>query len=112
MASLTLRGEGRVGEIAALLVREVPKCGMSCELVEEIRRSLGNGSVYVLVFEKYYMRASNRVTLTVVVSQDGSDVVVDAVSAGGQGAVFKYDWGAEDEFAAEVEQVLKGSRFK
>lgn len=94
MASLTLRGEGRVGEIAALLVREVPRCGMSCELVEEIRRSLGNDSVYVLVFEKYYMRASNRVTLTVVVSQDGPDVVVDAVSAAAARGLFSNMIGA------------------
>lgn len=41
----------------------------------------------LLVFEKYYMRASNRASLTVMLTQNEDMIYIDAIgSDGGQGA--------------------------
>jgi hypothetical protein len=65
-----------------------------------------------MVFEKYFMRASNRASLTVMVSGEGETVCVDAIgSGGGQGAIFKFSWGAEEGFVGTVEKILAGCGF-
>ena len=67
----------------------------------------------VMVFEKYFMRASNRVSLTVVVSGSEGEVQVDAIgSGGGQGAIFSFSWGAEESFAGTVQRILNENGFR
>lgn len=108
MASISLSGMGSTPEIERLLANEITASGLSCELVDSVRYALGSQSVCVMVFEKYYMRASNRASLTVVVSADGDRVLVDAIgSGGGTGALLNFSWGAEDSFVGTVERILR-----
>jgi hypothetical protein len=61
----------------------------------------------MLVFEKYYMRSDNRASLSVMLTQEGDKVNVDAVGAGGgQGALFRFSWGAEENFVSIVQRIL------
>jgi len=113
MASISMIGKGNVIEIAGMLSTEIRNSGMSCELVDSIQRRVGDSTLYVIVFEKYYWRASNRASLTVVVSGDGDNVYVDAIgSGGGQGPIFKMSWGAERSFVSTVEQILQPLGFQ
>ncbi len=113
MASLSMTGTGSADHIAELLTYEIQNSGLSCELVDSIYRSAGNAGIYVMVFEKYYWRASNRASLTVVVSGEGDSVYVDAVSSGGgQGPVFKFSWGAEKDFIGIVAKILSRQGFR
>lgn len=108
MAKLSLTGSGDASDIAAFLSDEMQKDGMSCELVDSVTRSSGTSSIHIMVFEKFFWRASNWASLTVVVSGENSRVCVDAIgSGGGQGMVFKMSWGAEEDFAYAVERILK-----
>ncbi|HOS19043.1 MAG TPA: DUF6054 family protein [Clostridia bacterium] len=112
MASLSMTGKGNVGQIASLLAGEIANSGLSCELVDSVRRTVGGSSFYMMVFEKYYWRASNRASLTVLVSGAGDTVCVDAVgSGGGQGPVFKMSWGAEEDFIGTVADILRPRGF-
>lgn len=104
-----VRGRGNAPEIAGILKSEVVNSGLSCELVESVERA----GVYVLVFEKYYMRNSSRASLTVVISSSGDVVTVDAIgSGGGQGALFSFSWGAEENFAQTVADILEPHGFR
>lgn len=108
MARLSMAGKGNPAQIAELLTREVPGSGLSCELVDSVHHSAGEADLHVLIFEKYYWRASNRASLTVVVSGVGDAVIVDAIGAGGgQGPIFKFSWGAEESFVGVVERILR-----
>lgn len=108
MAKLTLTGPGDPAETADFLCSGIQNSGMSCELVDFVRR----GGCTVMVFEKYYWRASNRASLTVVVSGEDGAVTVDAIgSGGGQGPLFKMSWGAEESFAGTVEDLLRDRDF-
>lgn len=113
MAGLSMKGSGSAAAVAALLEEEIPKSGLSCELVESIRRTVGQSAVHLMVFEKYYMRASNRASLTVMVTENNGEVFVDAVgSGGGQGAIFRFSWGAEEDFVGAVSDLLSGQGFR
>ncbi len=107
MASLSMTGTGNAWEIANILIAEVQNSAMSCQLVDRVSRNLGEITYDLLVFEKYYMRSSNRASLSVCVIGRGAEVLVDAVGAGGgQGVFFKFSWGAEENFVDVVRQIL------
>lgn len=113
MASLNMKGKGNANNIASMLSKEIQNSGFSCELIDSVYKSIGSVTICVMVFEKYYMRSSNRASLTVVVTGEGDDVNVDAIgSGGGQGVLFKLSWGAEENFVSTVEQILKRYGFR
>jgi hypothetical protein len=112
MASLSMKGTGDAQEIANVLISGVQNSAMSCQLVDRISRSLDDFTYDLLVFEKYYMRSSNRASLSVCVIGRGAEVIVDAVGAGGgQGVLFRFSWGAEENFVNVVRQLLSPMGF-
>ncbi|HAE62395.1 MAG TPA: hypothetical protein DCG38_08700 [Eubacteriaceae bacterium] len=113
MASLSMYGKGSVDSVSNFLSKDILNSGVSCEIVDTINRTVGQTSICIMVFEKYYMRSSNRTSLTVSVIGDDKNVCVDAIgSGGGQGAFFKFSWGAEEDFVAQVEKSLINRGFK
>ncbi len=61
----------------------------------------------VLVFEKHYSRAGNRLTLTVTVDNFGQHTRVHGAGGGGGESLFRFDWGASDSFESVVYKALK-----
>lgn len=60
------------------------------------------------MIEKYYHRAGNRLTLSIVISDIAGATHVHAVAGGaGQGAFFKFSWYAEEAFSEAAEKALK-----
>lgn len=113
MAGLSMSGRGSVEAVADLLTEEIQRSAMSCQLVDEVRCIVGGYPVRVMVFDKYYMRVKNRASLTVVVTGENGSVRVDAIgSGGGQGAVFSFSWGAEENFVTTVEDILRAQGFQ
>lgn len=112
MALISLHGSGTADSVANLLRSEIPACGVSCELVESASRQAGDATVVLLVFEKYYYRASNRASLSILVTGCNGSVTVDAIgSGGGQGALFRFSWGAEENFVNTVSDILRQHGF-
>ncbi|MEX1307381.1 MAG: DUF6054 family protein [Eubacteriales bacterium] len=108
MAEQSFRGRGDAKVIARMITDEVQAAGVTNNLVGSKIRENGDMTVVLLVFEKYYMRASNRASLSVMISQarDG-EMTVDAVSSGGgQGVIFSFSWGAEDNFIGLLQKIL------
>lgn len=65
-----------------------------------------NGAV-LLVYEKYFARVSNKITLTIVV--DNLEGVTKVHSIGGgasQSMFFNIDWGASDSFTSLPRNIL------
>lgn len=81
--------------------------GVSNELVSEYGDLSIEQGFYVLVYEKYYMRSSNRASLTILLHKVENMVKVFCVgSGGGQGSIFSFDWGAADKFESIPRSVL------
>ncbi|SRR5690554_6162066 len=87
---------------------EIIKSEQSSELVHEEILDIGNGKVVAtLIFEKYYMRTSNRAALMVIL--DNLEGVTDlrVISTGSsQGVIFNFDWGASSDYVASVKKSL------
>lgn len=79
---------------------------MSGERIDAYTVQSACGACRVLVFEKHYMRAENRLTLTVVLDDfEGRTRVHCAAGGGGQG-LFRFDWGAAESFSQAVVEAL------
>lgn len=102
MARISMKGPGTVAEISALLKEKIPECGLSCELVDCVSRA----GVELLIFEKHFYRAGNFLTLTLMVSSENAQVIVDSVASGAREGFFDITWGAEEDFAEEANNVL------
>ena len=103
MARISMKGPGTVAEISALLKERVPESGWTCELVDCVSR----GGVELLIFEKHFYRAGNFLTLTLMLSSENGQVIVDSIASGARtGALFDVTWGAEEDFAEEPFETL------
>lgn len=95
-----------ISPIKALdMVRE----SVDADLVYEETKDLGNNHyIGTLIFEKYYMRVSNRVALIVIIDNIKDTTNVRVISTGSsQGMFFNFDWGASENFVYSVESILE-----
>ncbi|MCT4594474.1 MAG: DUF6054 family protein [Anaeromicrobium sp.] len=81
----------------------------TADLVHEEFFDLGEGkSIGTLVFEKYYMRASNRAALIVIMDNFKGETEVRVISTGSsQGIIFNFDWGAAKNFTNSIKDILQ-----
>lgn len=61
----------------------------------------------VNIYEKYYYRAENMLTLTAVVYPEGANTHVHLVGGGGGSGIFGIDWGASGSFETSIEKALE-----
>lgn len=112
MSKLSFTLYGDIAAISDTIENGFCESGLSCELVDRVSRSVNGGRVKTLVFEKYMWRVSNRVSLTVVLCENGEFVTVDAISSGaGQGAFLFFTWGAEENLVNKVEEILRNAGY-
>lgn len=78
------------------------------DLVDCEYKELGhNKQLGILIYEKYFMRVKNRVSLVVIIDNIEGYTKVKAIgSGGGRGFVSDFDWGASDSFECDVERVF------
>ena len=109
MAKYERHVKGSFSQINSRLKSAVTNSGASVNLVDSTFLKIGETSVNVSVYDKYYMRNSNRASLTLTVAGDENDVYVSAIGAGGgSGAVFNFSWGAESDFVETVINAMRG----
>ena len=60
----------------------------------------------VMVYEKHYWRAGNRLTLTVTVDNLTGSTRVHTIGGGGGEGLFRFDWGAAHSFEGVVQDAL------
>ena len=60
----------------------------------------------VMVYEKHYWRAGNRLTLTVTIDNLSGRTRVHTISGGGGEGLFRFDWGAAESFEGVVRDAL------
>lgn len=75
---------------------------------EEINQIDDDHSFGTLIFEKFFMRVSNRVALVVMVNNVAGQTKISVVATGSsQGMIFNFDWGAADDFANSTKVILE-----
>ena len=91
---------------AAEKVKEAVTAGLCAgEILDEYVRILPDGKEIIMVlFEKYYMRSGNRATLADNL-EEHTRVHLSA-GGGGQGIIFRFDWGAGASFSTSARDAL------
>ncbi len=63
-------------------------------------------AMVVLVYEKHFYRAGNRLTLTVCINNIHDVTHIHCIGAGGGEGLFRFDWGAGDKFTNSPREIL------
>ncbi|QFF97510.1 hypothetical protein PB01_01055 [Psychrobacillus glaciei] len=94
-----------------ILQESIVQGSISGAIVDVYERVVGEQQVIVCVLEKYYMRTSNRASLTITIDNLENNTKVHAASSGaGQGVFLRFDWGAGGSFVNNVEKALEEYR--
>lgn len=96
-----------IGSAIAQLDGYIVGGSITGECIDRYDVSSGTGRVAVLVYEKHYYRAGNRLTLTVTLDDLTGRTRVHSASGGGGEGLFRFDWGAADSFAQAPYQALR-----
>ena len=82
-------------------------CSVTVELLDSYEfLSPDRLNSMVMVYEKHYWRAGNRLTLTVTIDNMSGRTRVHTVGGGGGEGLFRFDWGASQSFEGVVQDVL------
>ena len=100
-------GTKSIQSLAVQMVDEI-----NAELVSQSMRNLGNASVALLSFEKYYMRTGSYAGLTVMLTEEGNHQTADIIGFGGGNGLFNVSWGANSNFAEMAQAVLNRYGFR
>lgn len=112
MSLVQLVGNYTLNQTLNIIKEEVPKLGISLEFVDEGYIENETGLTYLIVYEKYFMRVSNRVSLSIMLSEvKGKTQVVAIASGASQGVLFSFDWGSEEDFVYEFTNLMLSYQF-
>lgn len=99
---------GQFESVVDRLQEDILNSGISMNLVDESNYISGDTNIAVRVYDKYFMRNGSRASLSLTVVGHGNDIFISAIGAGGgQGVIFNFSLGAEDDMVAVVEESIK-----
>lgn len=107
MAKYEIVIESQFEKVLDYLHENIMNSAMSMNLVDESNFSSGDTNIAVRVYDKYFMRNGNRASLSLTVVGKGNIIYVSAIGAGGgQGVLFNFSLGAEDDMVAVVQECM------
>jgi hypothetical protein len=99
---------GEFWKVLNRLHEDIMKSAATMNLVDESDFNIGNINIAVRVYDKYFFRNGNRVNLSLTVAGNDSEVHISAIGAGGgQGIIFNFSLGAEDDLVDVVKASLE-----
>jgi len=107
MSLVQLEGNYSLDQTLKIIKDELPKLGVSLEFVDEGYIESDTGLTYLIVYEKYFMRVSNRVSLSIMLSEVKSKTQIVAIASGAsQSVLFSFDWGSEEDFVSDFKRLM------
>ena len=99
---------GQFQEVINRLQNDIDNSGITMNLVDESNYTSGDTNIAVRVYDKYFMRNGNRASLSLTVVGRGNDIFISAIGAGGgQGILFNFSLGAEEDMVAIVRRSVE-----
>lgn len=81
------------------------------EQVSKTVQTIHDVTIWMLVYEKFYMRTGSYTSLTVVLAEHGQEQTACVVSSGGGEGMVNQSLGANRNFAKACVQILEGCGF-
>ncbi len=111
MSVIHLEGNYSLNKTLEIIKEELPKTALSLECVDE-GSIQGDTISYLIVYEKYFMRVKNRISLSIMLSEINQKTQIIAIGLGaGQGPLFKFDWGSEEDFVIDFTRLMEKYNF-
>lgn len=99
---------GQFEGVLSRLQNDISNGGITMNLVDESNYTFGDANIAVRVYDKYFMRNGNRASLSLTVVGHGNEIFISAIGAGGgQGIIFNFSLGAEDDMVAIVRESIE-----
>lgn len=96
-----------IEDCAKLVHEAVVEGSITGELIDHYAAQGPDGLMCVVaVYEKHYYRAGNRLTLTVTMDNLAGKTRVHCIGGGGGEGLFRFDWGAAEDFAGAAMEAL------
>lgn len=113
MANRIYIGDQNEEVVYQKIKKDLLASAISIKLVHDEIRTMYDKKVYFLVYDQYYNRANNRVSLSLLISDHNGRCKVSCVgSGGGQGVFINFSWFSEDSFILKCEKILFELGFK
>ena len=107
MAKLDRTVQGGFDAVLERLTRGILDGSVSASLEDQADYVFADGRVAVRVFERYSYLGGNRLTMTLVVVEQGGQTRVTAITSGGSQALFyKINTFGEEAFLRKLEELL------
>ncbi len=107
MAKIERKLSTAASPLAEYLNSGIMSSALSVELVDSAVQRIGDVTVWLYMYDKFYMRNSSRAALSVQIIGNDNVANVTAISAGGgNGSFFSFSYGAEENFVRVVENLL------
>ena len=107
MAKLDRTVQGSFDTVLERLTRGILEGSVSASLEDQADYAFSDGRVAVRVFERYSYLGGNRLTMTLVVAEQGGRTRVTAITSGGSQALFyKINTFGEEAFLNKLEALL------
>lgn len=104
----TIKVSLSVDEAVNLIEREIIEGSITGTLIDSFEiKSSDNKKGVMMVFDKHYYRAGNRLTLTVLIDDLEGYTRVHYIAGGGGEGLFRFDWGAAESFEEVVYEALR-----
>jgi len=112
MAIMIFKGAVAPQTALSLIKQQFPSTGLSVELVDEAHKLMNGSEAHLLVFEKYFYRVKNRVSLSLMITHENGMTEIYAVGSGaGQGAIFNFGWGSEESLVSSFASMIVNHGF-
>lgn len=106
MAKYEKRVQGDFNQILTNLNKDIIQSGLS-NLVDESNYENAGIKIAVRVYDKYFLRNGNRASLSITMVDDGSEIFISAIGAGGgSGIIFNFSYGAESNLTEIVARCI------
>ena len=107
MAKLERMVQGSFDTVVEQLTRGILDSSISASLEDQVNYVFSDGCVAVRVFERYSYMGGNRLTMTLIVAEQGGQTRVTAITSGGSQALFwKINTFGEEAFLHKLEALL------
>lgn len=95
-----------VAQAARMVDDAIVNGSITGERIDYYAPPVPGGTLVVLVYEKHFWRAGNRLTLTVTMDDLSGRTRVHCMGGGGGEGFLRFDWGASSSFARAAEEAL------
>lgn len=112
MEQIQMNGIGAVEKVSKGFYSSLKNSYFDYDKSTSFIRGSAQSCAVLFVYDKFFLRTNTKSTLTIMFTQHGNNVVVDAVSTGGGSGILGFTFGADKKLLKIVPKILSQQGFQ